>query len=112
MRHQYTGEVKPALRPPPSPAPSDLGLSVMISLYRDITIAGNAHEELPRGPRPRPARLESRREDPRAVTGLPVSGGGDAQRMPRGQVHMVPPPTRPDIGQLTDIGDSGAKDYG
>ena len=104
MRLQCTSEPKPAWPPPPSPAPRDLGLSVIIAAYPGITTDGGTGEGVPRGPRPRPARLESRREGPRAVTGRPAAGGGGARRLPRGQVHMVPPPAPPDIGQLTDIG--------
>lgn len=104
---------------------ADLGLSMMITLYPDIV--GVARRAIPargwaflagrkmiaaRAAATARAAGEPPGEDPRAVTGLPVSGGGDARRTPRGQVHMVPPPTPADIGQLTDIGDSGAKDDG
>jgi hypothetical protein len=83
---------------------------MMITLYPDIVIAGfwaMIGCRAGRGHGPRGWRAAGK--IPRAVTGLPVSGGGDARRPPHGQVHIVPPPMPPDIGQLTDIGDSGAK---
>jgi hypothetical protein len=80
----------------------------MIALYRDIV----ARHEVPRGPRPRPARLESRREIPRAVTGLRRAEEETLAGCRAVSCHMVPPSMPPDIGQLTDIGDSGAEEYG
>ena len=66
---------------------------------------------MPRGPRPRPARLESRREGPRAVTGLPSSGGGDAAGRRTVTDPMLASAGPSDIGHMTDFGDSGAEDH-